>query len=721
MNLCVFFIMHYITIIKMRNNFFILLLAVLPILSCNRDNNGVIPDGETLVSFDLKSNSSQNSMTKSLDLDVNEFSLELINSKDVIFKYWKHFAEIKGQKIPMNAGNFTAHAWYGDSKAVGFDAVYFTGETNFIVGGQESKNVNITAKQGNVAVKVVYGENIKSDYDEFWSTVKIGSYDIDSDSLYFSKSEERVGYIPAGDLYFRLNAKDKDGKLNKATKIISTQAADFITLKVDTKEAPYFDVTLTITIDASTDDRDITIEIPSLMLPSDPPTISAPSFNEGGVTFTEGLSTKGSEVGIFAEGGIKSCMLKVNSEYLLSAGWPESFDLANISEEDAATLKKGGLSWTENMKGIKTAVVNFNDISEFIKFLPEGNNESIFGITVEDDEKQSVSLDCKLIAQKAEFSNPVIKDADVWSKSVYAVSNIVNANPELIVPQIKKQDGQWAECSYTSEVLEAAVKFNITGLEVASNYELRYVYNNANTEASSFTTEESYQLGNSSFEEWRKEKKTVTAWLQKYTIENYFPYINNTEKWWDSNNNETTSKMSTPAESRYKIFPTTAWTSGRTGEKAAQIVSIAYNGTGAIKGTPAQGKLFIGTANSSGNVDKKGHELNSRPSSLEFYYKYDSYENDEFSARVEMYNNDVIIGSGEFKSGVSKNDWTLANAEINYTNTELKANKIYIIFLSSTNGTPPCRKVDVTIPEGTFNTWAGSKLVIDDLNLVYNK
>lgn len=708
----------YIKDIEMIKKIAIFLAAqFLVFSSCSKVQEEYPSDGSSYISFSLAAGKTDTEDLPYPELNPDEFSLELENSSGVVFKRWESFSEVKDQKIPLNAGNFKARAWFGEADAIGFEKPYFTGEESFVVSGQQTQEISVTCSQKNVAVKVIFGENVRNDYNDYWATVKLK----DSDTLKFVKDETRTGFIPAGDLYFRLHARDNvTGEVYVARKVITAAAADFITFKVDTKPVPAFDVELNITIDASTDDRDVTINIPSLALPKDPPVLEANGFTDNVQNVTEGMVSPETKVNIMSEGGVKKCMITTHSASLLEAGWPESADLASLSGEQAAVLKEFNLSWTESMDGRKLAFVDFSALSEKLAYHESGDNTYLFDIEVVDEYEQTVKASYSINVEKAEFSMSGIAEGDIWASSLYVDVLVPKANHELIVPQVRIPSGEWTAADFSSSAVSDGIRINVRALDPDTEYELRLNYNEQYTQAVSFRTERDAQLGNAGFEDWQSETRQYKYLFSTYYFDFYYPYLPEGDKWWDSNNNETTRKMSTPLEQRYKIFPTTSWTDGRNGGKAAQVMSIAYDGTGVIKANETPGRLFVGVANDQGQVSEKGHAFTSRPTSMEFYYMYDSYSNDEFSALVEIYSGDSLIGSGEFKSSQTVAEWTKAAAEITYTDESVKADRIYVIFVTST-GSAPCRKVDVTIPEGTFNTWAGSRLVIDDMELKYAK
>ena len=182
----------------------------------------------------------------------------------------------------------------------------------------------------------------------------------------------------------------------------------------------------------------------------------------------------------------------------------------------------------------------------------------------------------------------------------------------------------------------------VSGLLSNSVYELRSVYNgiySKNTQV--ITTEANIQLPNSDFEEWTSSTKYTQPFYEPWNSEGM-------EQCWDTNNNETmTQKYSTYIN--YKCFPTTCFTSDcYSGSKAVQIRAVATNGANSeIMGAGSKkGRLFVG------NYNNEGRSCSSRPSSISFWYKYDSYDNEVGYAEFSIYSetNKIVKGNIDLSS-----------------------------------------------------------------------
>ena len=136
----------------------------------------------------------------------------------------------------------------------------------------------------------------------------------------------------------------------------------------------------------------------------------------------------------------------------------------------------------------------------------------------------------------------------------------------------------------------------------------------------------------------------------------------------------------------------------------------------------AAGEMFIGTSSEDGSHASEGHSFTSRPSSLSFKYKYDSYDNDVFKVTVRVEDaSGNVIASKEMSDGRASSGWASMTIELDYSVLDRKAARIYVCFRSSSLADEDItyRKTKVTIAGTTKNGYIGSVLKVDDLQLNY--
>ena len=101
-------------------------------------------------------------------------------------------------------------------------------------------------------------------------------------------------------------------------------------------------------------------------------------------------------------------------------------------------------------------------------------------------------------------------------------------------------------------------------------------------------------------------------------------------------------------------------------------------------------------------------------------------KSEEFKAYVVVENRDngvvTEIGRAELTSGEKVDAYKEADLKIEYSNTELKATHMYIVFISSTAENPEAQKLKGS--KGAFDGYSdsrfvGSVLKVDDIELIY--
>lgn len=692
----------------------------------------IVGDQEGNVEFSVTADHRTNTTTRADVglLNVDDFTFEIFNSNGVKIKKWEKFSDVKGQKVRFNKGNFTAKAYYGDSLATGFDVVYYAGKTDFFVNGQSTTPVMVTCTQGNVQAKVVWGDHIKADYTDF--SVKIYRKGESDKGVTFSKTETRSGFLPAGTLLLEIYLQDNAGGTRTyTTPEYSYSANDFVTFNIDTKESSKYEVGVTFTIDDATIDKPITITVPATLVAKEAPKFNVEGFTESSdgyeANFIEGVGVSGDlYVGINAPGFIKSCVLTTVSD-AMPAEWPETIDLTDETDASINLVKSYGISWSE-LKGQSYATISFADLTRKIMKTASGASND-FTLTVTDQKGKETTVKLSLKVTDATIAVNSLPSYDMWATKAYITAITSDGDPERLSLQYSSNGGaSWITPeSGNIEVVETTTdgrRFMLSGLDPDTEYSFRAIYNNTYSEPQTGRTEPASQLGNSGFEEWTT-REVVSYQLFSASYQKVFdPYSSGGEKWWDSNNSETTKKSSTPGYLTFKCFPMVSYTTGRSGY-AAQIMAVAVNGantsgTSLSNATPAE--LFLGTYGG-----ETGHDFSSRPSSLSFYFEYTpkgSGSDDTFDVEVKVMSGTDIIGSGTLTRTVQLSQpvtsWSLAEVPITYSETGKSATSIQVRFRSSTSSEPPyIMNTSVTLAGENYNCHGGSILLVDEIELKY--
>ena len=714
------------------------LLLVLLTASCSRGEEALFEPGMGGVRIDLATELPETRADVAEgSLNTDEFKVELINSSGVIFKRWETFAEYKAQEnegIHMNAGHYKVRATYGDSTASGWDAWFFMGEQEFDVKPQEMEALSVVCKMANVKVAVVYGENLRADYQDYTATVSNSR-----GSLVFGKDCAEAGYLPVGTLSVNMELTDVSGKkLYYRSADVSAAAGDFITLNLDTKAAPQGGMGLSLDVDYGTNDKTVEVGISDLFLPAGEPELSLTGFDAetGQLSFIEGNNPGEASATVTWDpkaSPIKSLILKTQSSYFEEHGLPAEVDLCSISSSDKGLLLEHGLVFPE-MSGEMTAAmakIQFEDLAEKLEFADDVEaNSHTFIIEVTDSKEHSATKTLTIVPQQASKSLSEIQPGNVWARRAYLTLN-TDGDPSKLAVQVKESG---TELWYTPEGTEYSVSgktssATVKGLKSNTKYAFRAVYNGfAAAEAPEMTTETEQQPENAGFEEWSESTVKLFTNSSKEQ-QTYYPWKADGNQWWDTNNSQTVISWGTvdpdPAnwfsKQTYKSFPSVSYVSGRKG-MAAQMMLIAVSssatGTTAPSAKIGLGKIFTGVYGG-----QQGRPFQSRPDSLKFWYKYESVNSDNFKVYISMKNGDTVIGEGTLTSSESKTDWTECAVDIIYSRTDLVADTIYIEFVSAsdTEKWKYANNIGDIVYGGdkTADVHRGSILTVDDIELIY--
>lgn len=358
-------------------------------------------------------------------------------------------------------------------------------------------------------------------------------------------------------------------------------------------------------------------------------------------------------------------------------------------------------------------------------------------------------------------------EADVWATK--ATIHVVGKNEgtteymktqPVVIEYIKNVDFETGNWIVPEQTKDGNV-ITITGLpkdsEKTNTYKLKAKSGEMwSTNILDITTEKALQVPNAGFESWYE------RWLFKNTIflsggedmYAFYPYAESEgDKWWSTRNDRTTQAYSGVASWYYCSFPgtvptaKTGWTAynhlikyggqsslkieAHTGSTAMEISTVGHGANNWTSQSAAQndvdyrtpGALFIGTFDRSSQVETLGHKFESRPSAIEFYYKFYSYNNESAEAYAILYDEQKQeIGKGELIISNSVGTYTKGIFTLDYSMRK-KASYITIVFLSSNAASPATLAI-----KGNKGAWnagygdsrhIGSVLTVDDVNLIY--
>ena len=646
--------------------------------------------------------------------------------------------------IPVKEGVYDLHVTYGDESAVALDAPCYTGsaERKEVILHQQTP-VSILCKVANSLLSVVYDETSGRLFSDAFETYRVtvtageqsASIEQGSDaSVYFPAGSsirvtfhatllgtgKEIAYELTGEDSFANIAAGKHLKLHLALDAVETGMA--VTLeKVEVE---------TVTLNET---------IPLEWLPA--PKLSEEGFTNKTLDVYETLAPEATiRFAVSEVTGLEDISFTTEFNDATFSGLNGTYLLSDMTPEDIVRFKEAGIILP--LIGEKTPAIEFS--SDFTGKLQAANNGTVkntFTLNYvqannrKNKEGQPVAYTINV--HKPEFSIQV-QPGNVWSKefTIDPVEVAEGKGDAVLIAanltyQYQDENGNWQACNDANRQVFASHPDKKT-------YKVRALYRGAITSnEAEVELETPTQLPNSNMEDWwiETKKKSGTWPFKDKTYYTFHPYAegNANASWWDTNNDK----------AQGGTYALGIWYEGcfascvsytedvHEGSKAALIyVSGCGDGyantAGSYVGGAMVGSLFIGTYNS-GIV--QGHDFESRPTSLSFWYKYKPYKSDAFKVVVSLKNGDKEIATGIYEPAAytdEDNKYQQATVDFNYTDDKAKATTICVQFLASNNTSLSDNNFEqgttITYPViGNWTVHMGSILKIDDLSLDYNK
>ena len=603
--------------------------------------------------------------------------------------------------VPVKEGVYDLHVTYGDESAVALDAPCYTGsaERKEVVLHQQTP-VSILCKVANSLLSVVYDETsgrLFSDaFETYHVTVTAGeqsaSIEQGSDaSVYFPAGSsirvtfhatllgtgKEIAYELTGEDSFANIAAGKHLKLHLALDAVETGMA--VTLeKVEVE---------TVTLNET---------IPLEWLPA--PKLSEEGFTNKTLDVYETLAPEATiRFAVSEVTGLEDISFTTEFNDATFNGLNGTYLLSDMTPEDIVRFKEAGIILP--LVGEKTPAIEFS--SDFTGKLQAANNGTVkntFTLNYvqannrKNKEGQPVAYTINV--HKPEF-NIQVQPGNVWSKE-FTIDPVEVAEgkgdaaiiADNLTYQYQDENGNWQACNDANRQV-------FTSHPDKKTYKVRALYRGVITSnEAEVELEMPTQLPNSNMEDWwiETKKKSGTWPFKDKTYYTFHPYAegNANASWWDTNNDK----------AQGGTYALGIWYEGcfascvsytedvHEGSKAA-LIYVSGCGDGyantavSYVGGAMVGSLFIGTYNS-GIV--QGHDFESRPTSLSFWYKYKPYNSDAFKVVVSLKNGDREIATGTYEPAASSEEdgeYGHATVDFNYTEPFEKATSICVQFLAS--------------------------------------
>jgi len=344
--------------------------------------------------------------TKAVDFDLSSMAVVIRDAGDTEVASYPDASAMPAE-IQLAPGQYTVRAYTSGVAEAAFDSPSFSGEKEFTITEGEVTTVELSCGLDNVKVSVNLDKSFTDAIKDYSVTVTAVNYD---KSLVFTSQyieEGKAAYFAVSPLKVNVVGKriSNDEPVDIVTDIEDVNPRDHFILNISVKEVPSTEGsgTIKISIDESTNDRNVDITVPAEPVEPVEPVGAAPEITfscPDDVTFTDAEAQSAVvDVTIKAENGIENLYVKIESQTLLgllgglglgdvvaSGNW----DIANVSDPELAEFL-GGLGLYNAEDPIKGKTEHTFSIGLFMSFMFASPDPYPFAIRVVDSKGQETS------------------------------------------------------------------------------------------------------------------------------------------------------------------------------------------------------------------------------------------------------------------------------------------------------------------------------------------
>ena len=233
--------------------------------ACSSEEDSLqIPEGKGYVKLNLTTNTGF--QTKAMDESFYEnrgnYTVQILDDEGSIVKNWK-YTEIPEDLIELANGSYVLKAFCGEDKNASTTSMYVEGTSNFDIDGDQ-KEVSVTCAPVCARVTIV-GEGMDEQFSD-WSAM-IGTKAQGSGSFYQYPKDGDPVYLKVEkgeSISVNFTFTPKSGsKTTTASKNYTVNPNEALKITLKPAASENGNLGITITIDGSTNDETINIEIPA--------------------------------------------------------------------------------------------------------------------------------------------------------------------------------------------------------------------------------------------------------------------------------------------------------------------------------------------------------------------------------------------------------------------------------------------------------------------------
>lgn len=659
----------------------------------------------------------------------SQFKLKITNQTTGSELYSGSYTE---DLIPASAGMYEIEATYGDNPVLALDAPYYKGTAEADLADGESKTVQVNCKVANALASVEFDNSGTNTFESQFASSYGVRVSVNGSSTTLTDNGKsayyRAGSMPVftfvGTLRNGGGVKEvplENSNLSNPSTFAAGQHCQ-ITLKLS-DAAPGLRVEISkVEVNSVTINETIPLE----WLPK--PKVTAEGFTDNTLFMYE-TETPTAKFNFNLSSALQELKFTLNLADETYQSLNKTYTLSELSEEDRTALTNAGVVLP--VIGSKEASLDFTELAAKLTGSTTGDVLSNV-ITLDEVRANNRVLEGEqvyTIQTSAPDFNLVVYPGNTWTKQFTANTQIIHGNADVI------REGMTFEYKAGETNWISSRDSLITGLTPGTNYQVRLKYGKHYKETN-VATYPIIELENGDMEHWTKEgpANNNTYWYVMY------PWNEEDEKKYWNTINLTTTQDGEVRNSSLNILPPYTWTTyvANSGTisvtdshsgNAALIRTVGWGSGSTAAGDASDikhvtpGELYLGSYDLSSHLPVYGIEYKSRPTNVKFWCKYEPKSSDLMIAQIIIMDaNGETIGSAsvpENESGAIAN-WTEKTLDIQYTDLEKEPSKMYILFKSgSLTDTNVMDKPSFgNLSDGES---VGSKLYIDDVELIYNK
>ena len=679
---------------------------------CGQEENLVAPSGLRIALQEFQ----QDVHTRAVPADLEKPLAEQFNLKITASGSDRlvHEGKVTSELIPLDAGTYTVTAAYGMKERLGLDAPAYEGSTSVELANGQEKKVQLTCKVANalVSVKMDNPELFNSKYSEYRLVLRNQEGAIKTGN--FAKSI----YFPANTAF----SLSVEGKLTESGSIFN-KPLTHENIPATCTPGQHLILTLSMAnigdapaiskVEVRTEE--ITATIPVEWLPK-PKIQSETGFVDNALNFAE-TETKEAKLKFITASPLQDMKLKFHFADAAFASYNETEYLLS-NPDHKSQLEALGLVLPTI--GAATASLDLQALTTQLQTLDGATTANTVEVDVKANNRWS-SEDAQanrtytLNCNKPEFTVHALP-GDIWTKeftlSPLAETDVTAGNfatiSQSVTYQFSTDQVEWHD-------FDPSMTKN--GLTENTVYYARAIYRGSVpsnvAEIKTYAADHSLDTG---LENWSQDAKRHKLW-----------YVNSAQtdkvEGWCTLNGKTTQDNSPLA---YVCNSGTRSTSSKhSGTLAAEIRTLGWGiGTTANKlgGFKVKhidpGQLFLGKMNPNNTPSYGYSNFTSRPTAIQFYYKYSPIASRKFTVEIALYAGNEQVAYNTF-SGGAQNEYIEKKVEFVYdpSKKSLAIDRIDIRFNSGDNTKEELKRGSIYGDD----PHTGNHLYIDDITLVYDK